>query len=224
MPPRKLQQPNWPDGNTINYDDPTLLGLNEQQIPKGIVTKVRRFADVDTDELLHGINNMQDLENNILLSINNCNEFDPEQVMSIFHKIEIWGGNAAGRFYTMDGGFKTNFNLDSYIDLIKLCVVIKYDGIKSLEAIYDKASRCIQQCNRLGVSYITKHIYYWTRNNWGDHALPVFDKKLSLGLYHVMPSIDQAAYYWEDMIEKSKKHGISTFALERKLFNHFSAV
>lgn len=213
MAPRNLPNPQWPE---IDYhNDNQNLPMD---IPQAMVTKVRNYATVDTNVLLNGINNMTELEENIISSINGCDINNINQIINIFHKIEIWGGPAAGRTYTCGGGFSNNIDLNSYVDLIKTCVSIIDHSINSLENIFEKTNNCISKCHYFGVSFITKHVYYWTHKSLHENALPIFDSKLSNGLYHCNPNIKQVVYYWQDMIEKARRENVSTKSLERTLF------
>ena len=218
MPTRKLHQPNWPD---INYQNLGMQDLGVQQLPKAMVTKVRNYAGVNTDRLLNNIHNMHELEENIVSSINNCAINDNNQIIDIFHKIEIWGGRAAGSTYTRDGGFNKNININAYIELIKACVSIHNNNDDSLGIIYNKAIECNEYCKNFGVSYISKHIYFWTMKSLGDNALPIYDGYIATGLYDRKQELDHIVYYWQDMREKANSEGITIRVLERAIFNQF---
>ena len=133
----------------------------------------------------------------------------------VFNSIQIWGGNQARGFYLKNGGFKNNFNIDSYRNGIK-CII---DGkIESAISFFNEMSQ-------IDIAFASKHFSFWSRSaqglqNEGFRQLPILDNlmfQLTYGKSN--PKYRHYIKYLEDIYITCSELEISAHALERQLFN-----
>ena len=223
MLPRQLPLPHWPD---INYHN-AFMPLNDTRVDpkmKSIVV-YREYIEASLFEEI--VQNNIDLENYIFNLIESPHYYD--NVERIFHLIEIWGGSAGRGLYQQRKNYN-GFNWDNvsekYRNIVNACLSIKNVDDDSLVNIYNDLDR--NSINQIGVSYITKHVRFWTKRSLQDSMLPIYDNIMSCGnrrttngLYNVGANWSQMIYYWRDMRDKAQEENISLMTLERLLFNYF---
>ena len=141
-------------------------------------------------------------------------------LQDIFHKVQVWGGEHGRYIYVQGPAFDWNEIGPSYRRLVTACL----DEGRTVESLARKARAmnvAMQaQDRRLGLSFITKHVHFWTAVTRGENALPVFDDIMAHGL-KLRPKWEHLPIYWQGMADKARTLGISVDALERQLFNRF---
>ena len=138
----------------------------------------------------------------------------------IFHMIQLWGGEHGRYIYVQGPAFDWEEIRPAYARLAAAAA----DPAKDEESMMRKAraftSTMQDQGRRLGLSFVTKHVWFWNHAAAGDDALPVFDTYMAKGL-KLRPVWEHLALYWRSMRKKAAEEGITVAALERQLFNHF---
>lgn len=209
----------------INYSKvvtPLSDGGQPRRVPSGMITLLSgqgshpEFHFVGSDFARKFDDDINKLENSILEDV--CAYRPGADLEQIFHKIQIWGG-PMGRMVYVRQKFDWKKIGPKYRVLVDACLNMKDLSESSVDAMYKAMLEC--RINQLGVSFMTKHVHFWTYSSLGENALPILDKVMSrifvegarLGLKAVKP-------YWLDMIAESRKEKVSLVALERQLFSY----
>ncbi len=196
--------------------------LSVQGISPVMLAFVRERAAFEP--AMDGILSLQDLEGGIRREVRlYAGAHDEGLLQDIFHKIQIWGGEHGRYIYVQGPAFDWSEIGPCYRRLVTACL----DDGRTAESLAKKA-RALNvamqmQDRRLGLSFITKHVHFWTAVTRGDDALPIFDDIMARGL-KLRPKWEHLPIYWQGMEDKARRLGISVDALERQLFNYFRNV
>lgn len=162
-------------------------------------------------------NDINKLEQNIFDCV--CGYHHGDDLESIFHKIQIWGGITGRNIYV-----RQNFSWSSiapkYQNLVDACLNINDLSEESIVRLYDAFVR-FNEVKNIGVSFITKHIHFWTYVNLKQDAFPIFDKVMSENLLGERVNFRNLKVYWRYMITKAKEENVNLMSLERQLFNYY---
>jgi len=193
--------------------------LSAQGIPPMMMSLVRDRAGWIPD--MQRILTLQDLENSIRTEVARYYKHSDDDILQdVFHKIQIWGGEHGRYIYVQGPAFDWSEVGPCYRRLVR---PVLEDG-RTVECLARKAkamNTAMQiQGRRLGISFITKHVHFWSAVCRGDDALPIFDRIMAQGL-GVRLDWGYLPAYWEEMQEKASSLDISVDALERQLFNYF---
>ena len=176
------------------------------------------------EQFLDGIDNMEDLENEIF----DCIDHYPENntLERIFYLIQIWGG-ITGRGIFIKQDFEWSVFSPAYTKLVDVCRNIeKLDG-NTCHTVLSAIQTFRQNLREIGykgmgIAFITKHTRFWMHRNLPDDMLPIYDSTFST---HIMACGNATErdlpIFWHGMIQKATDENISLTALERQLFNHF---
>jgi len=185
--------------------------------PRGMITLLNRLGLIHIDEF-NAIHNLADLRNDILNRINHYHNND--DLGSIFHRIQIWGGMTGRNIYVKGEGFVQEHVFPHYLQLVNTCLRIVDTSTKSLQLLHDTVCQFKDNVPNVGLSYTTKHLSFWLHRNLNDNALPIYDSILAC---HIMykPTVREQDLvpYWNRMILKAQQEGITLDALENLLFN-----
>lgn len=193
--------------------------LSVQGVSSAMISFVRErggwFLDMD------GIVTLSDLESDIRSLVAGYALDRSEDVLQdVFHKIQIWGGEHGRYIYVQGPPFDWDEIGPRYRRMVDSCL----EEGRNADSLARKAkamNTAMQvQGRRLGISFITKHVHFWTGPVRGENALPIFDNIMASGL-RLRLKWDHLPVYWRAMEEKAYRLGISVDALERQLFNHF---
>lgn len=206
----------------INYHAPLPVIGHDAQLPRGprgMITLLIRLGFLQQEEM-RGINNMANLKENILLRINAYQEGD--DLASIFHLIQVWGGMGGRSIYVRNNGFVVENVLPYYYDLVNGCLQIQDITQNSLEIVRDQIHFFNVNIHNIGLPFITKHVYFWLHRNLGGNALPIYDSVLARGIMEqpVVREVDLIPY-WQAMIGKAQVENISIESLESHLFAYY---
>jgi len=202
-----------PELNRRNYTIRAIVTNLINQGYEDIIADVlpKNYAKLE-DQIL-----MEELEESILNKINNRNPVMTDTELStIFHAIQIWGGNTARAFYFKEnGGVENNFRVEAYRKAI--------DSILSGEI--ENAIGYFNELNKINIAFASKHFSFWTRSiqnsdNNGPRQLPILDS-LTFKITYGKPTPNYRLYehYLFNMYEVSAQIGITIHSLERQLFN-----
>lgn len=206
--------------------------LRKTDIDKAIVTVVKKHTHQgDVDIILYGINNLSDLEQRILGYVSVCDISDNALLEKIFHLIQIWGGNSGRYFYLKKQNKFQQNQFSTYAKEYKVLVdaCLKLQGpipcpndCKNLAAFVRKNAKI----PNLGVSFISKHIRFWTFRNLKQNALPIYDSIMAKNYCNKTktPNFKDLGQYYEKMINDPCriKLGLGLMDYERMLFNYYT--
>ena len=211
---------------TIEYSNafPMLRGNDGAvlPVPKSMVTLLSgqgshpEFHFIESDFAEHFDNDINKLEQNIFDCV--CEYRHGDDLESIFHKIQIWGGITGRNIYVRQE-FNWNSIAAKYQNLVDACLAVSDLTEESIDKLYD-AFVSFNEVKYIGVSFITKHIRFWTYVNLKQNAYPIFDSVMSDKLLHKKINYRNLRVYWCDMITKAKEENVNLMSLERQLFNY----
>lgn len=137
-------------------------------------------------------------------------------LLTIFHSIQVWGGNTARAFYFNDGANK-NLKLDGYKSAVNY---LRNGDVNKAVELFRKS------VNSMNIAFASKHFSFWTadfqgRINENKRQLPILDGIIFKLVYgQNSPNYSHYNRYLVDMYKFVSKHeGITVGSLERQLFN-----
>lgn len=152
-----------------------------------------------------------------------------ENLIFIFHLIQLWGGNAGRMFY-----FKgSNIDFIEYEYLISKILTSCTPNNIVLELKKFIKSR---NTKFLNIAFVTKHISLWQRFGTNfENPLPIYDSIIAKNIMGVVTYNKKTKKwsgitnndwkslecYWENMLKVAKIENVSTATIERQLFNFF---
>jgi hypothetical protein len=143
-----------------------------------------------------------------------------ESYISVFHKIQLWGGVAGRNIYVRNGGFDENFTLSAYKEIVK--DVASIDSIESFDARIPALVGTCRQIHHWGPAFATKH-FKFISSAAGGFLLPIYDSVIARGLYGIdAANWDNYQRYVHDIHNFAVQQNSSVEIVERVLFNHFS--
>ena len=190
------------------------------------------FEKSELENPLHGYKKLSKVEEDLFDKISSfCNSEDisDQELINIFHMIQMWGGWEGRYIFVQDGGFEKNFDIETYRTLVSRCLNLeKHRLLDWVNTVSEWTFESNKGINRFNTSFSTKHVRYWLYNKLEDQCLPIFDKRIienfnkieGNNLKNTHPK--HLEFYWKQMIEKSEKEKISLKQLERLLFNYWS--
>ena len=185
---------------------------------KAMITLLRR-NDIVSADFFANLHNDDDIEKEALRRI--C-EFKPEDDLeSIFHLIQAWGGSSGRGIYIFGRGFNWTELKPEYESLLSTCFQTKTDDEKSISTLVQAVIKFDKSIDHLGVSFITKHVRFLLYRTLKEDTLPIYDSVMAREvMLQTNPSVKQLAEYWKVMTAKAKRLGISLMSLERQIFQH----
>lgn len=192
-------------------------------VPKSMITLLSgqgsppEFHFIKKDFSEQFDNDINKLEQNIFDCV--CGYHPGDDLESIFHKIQIWGGITGRNIYVRQN-FSWSPIAPKYQELVDACLNINDLSEESIDKLYDAFVR-FREVKFIDVSFTTKHIHFWTYVNLKQDAFPIFDKVMSENLLNKKVNFGNLKAYWRDMINKSKEENVNLISLERQLFNNF---
>lgn len=207
----------FPNINFVNQIPP--LPRPEDRMPSRVQSMITLLNRININPDTNGLTNINQLEARIIQRINEVDEGLPgDQLVNIFHLIQIWGGSSGRSIYVRNGGFANNFDITSYISLVHSCININ----STPNDIYNETTNFNTSNNCIGVSFITKHIRFWSMKVFHDNALPIYDNFMAKNvMQQSSANFADLLSYWEGMTQKAIELRISISALERQLFIYF---
>jgi hypothetical protein len=165
---------------------------------------------------------IEQIEKSIVKQIDACcnkgiNSITATELNTIFHLIQIWGGNTGRSFYfRSNGGLDRNFNIESYRNAV----------VGILSGDVDKAIYFFKELRQINIAFASKHFSFWTRSfqgfkQQGTIQLPILDRLIFNLTYGKSAQPDYRHYskYLNSMYQASAELGISVLSIERQLFN-----
>ena len=200
---------------------PDVAPLPMQGVPRAMLSFVEGYAHWTLRP--EGLSSLQELESSTGAMTQEyvqgyCK--DEGLLQEIFHRIQIWGGEH-GRYIYVQG---PPFDWAEIGPAYRRLVLAAIDRSRTPGDLMRKAKGCNaamqDQGRRLGMSFITKHVHFWSAVAFGADALPVYDRIMARGL-RLRPVWEHLEMYWLGMQKKAAAEGISVTALERQMFIRF---
>ena len=198
------------------------------------------FERSELENPLQGYKKLSKVEEDLfgkISSFSNIEDISDEELINIFHIIQMWGGWEGRRIFFQDGGFEKNFDIETYRTLVSRCLSFEKDGdwVQTVSKwtfeshkLHCKRKGIKGGINMFNISFSTKHVRFWLYNKLKDDTLPIFDLRIQNGFNKIQGNSlknkkeEHLEFYWKQMIEKSKKEDITLNQLERLLFNYWS--
>ena len=147
--------------------------------------------------------------------------WDNDPLLRIFLTIQAWGGQTGRQIFVQKGGLNWPEVRPRYKRLVDVCTNKK----STIEDIQDAGILFDYHVYGAGISFITKHIHFWTQVVRGEDSLPIFDDIMATGL-GVPNNWKHVDCYWEGMQQLWNRHDKDPWpenmeSFERQLFKHF---
>ena len=134
----------------------------------------------------------------------------------LFHIIQLWGGGEGRYIYVRGDGFNSNFDLNSYKNLINASFFSN-----SIEKLFLEIEKFNNLNKYINVAFITKHTRFLTIQNKTFSGLPIYDSEMSIKfMQEEKPNMRDLKEYWRGMMSISEEEDINLLDLERTLFNY----
>jgi hypothetical protein len=189
------------------------------------------FERSELENPLQGYKKLSKVEEDLfdkISSFSNIEDISDEELINIFHTIQMWGGWEGRHIFVQDGGFEKNFDIETYRTLVSRCLNLeKHRLLDWVNTVSKWTFECNNGINRFKTSFSTKHVRFWLYNKLKDNTLPIFDLRIQNGFNKIQGNSlknnkeEHLEFYWKQMIEKSKKEDITLKQLERLLFNYW---
>ena len=75
------------------------------------------FEKSELENPLHGYKKLSKVEEDLfdkISSFSNSEDISDEELINIFHMIQMWGGWEGRHIFVQDGGFEKNFDIETY--------------------------------------------------------------------------------------------------------------
>lgn len=170
-----------------------------------------------------GLQSDDELEEEALRRIRNYQ--DGEDLESIFHLIQTWGGSTGRGVYIRGNGFDWSVIEPAYRELVESCLSVRTLTGDSIAFLSSAVNGFNQRIRHIGVSFITKHTRFWLHKSLGEkNALPIYDKIMAGFVMGKDSALGKdLAEYWTVMINEAQRHQVGLVPFERQLFRYFSS-
>ena len=146
-----------------------------------------------------------------------------EDLQSIFHLIQTWGGSTGRGVYVRGNGFDWSVIEPAYRELVKSCLSVRTITENSIAFLSSAVKGFNQKVRHMGVSFISKHTRFWLHKSLGEkNALPIYDNimaKFVMGKDSAL--CKDIAEYWTVMVIEAQRHQVGLVPFERQLFRYF---
>ena len=185
---------------------------------KAMVTLLKGNHLVSAD-FFDGLYNDDDIEKEAWRRITSYK--DGDDLESIFHLIQTWGGSSGRGIYIFGGGFDWSNIREHYKKLVGDCLTTKDTSDESIEKLVQTAKEFNRSVRYLGISFITKHMRFWLFRPLGNDAFPIYDSVLANEVMMQKEVNDKHLFeYWKVMVAKAHQLGIGLMPLERQIFQY----
>lgn len=174
------------------------------------IVKADFFKDLDTPE---------DIENRILKYVKEYVPYNESILQDVFHLIQVWGGMSGRHIYVRGKKFDWRKIKDQYKMLVDACLKTDHINDSSIDYLASVARTISDNVDFLGISFVTKHTYFWLHRNLPNEALPIYDSIMALEIMRKNEvKGSDLANYWKVMVAKANNLDISLKALERQIY------
>ncbi len=142
--------------------------------------------------------------------------------------IQLWGGITGRNAFVKNGGFQNNFSMQVYAHLIEL-LMTHPAGVPLPYGNWQAVMDSFDQFHHIGVSFMTKHLSFWSRADDCSIQLPILDRIVKAKF--INPNSDNPV--WNDYVRyvvalneekaaltaRQNLAEITIYGMERQLFN-----
>ena len=208
----------FPDIEYTNQKLPLTLGEFSSEV-RAMITLLQNYRIVPMG-FFQGMKSDDDLEEEALRRIRNYQEGD--DLESIFHLIQTWGGRTGRNIYVRGNGFNWSTIEPAYKELIQSCLCVQTLTENNVGYLSYAVDSFNQKVRHMGVAFITKHTRFWLHKSLGDNALPIYDSFMARNVMDKTEAISRdLVKYWTEMIKGARDHQVDLVPFERQLFRHF---
>lgn len=206
----------------IKYQAKTPSMLNpEAGFSRGVKAMVSLLLrrNIVPNTFFDGLFNDDDIENEAIRQIR---AYQPgNDLESIFHLIQAWGGNSGRGVYLHGNGFNWKNIEPNYQTLINSCINTTVINDEPIAKLVKAVKSFDKSVDHLGVSFITKHVRFWLFRTLDNNALPIYDSVMANEVMRLNAvNAKDLAEYWKVMTAKAKQLGIGLVPLERQIFQY----
>ncbi|MBE7496943.1 MAG: hypothetical protein HS117_18535 [Verrucomicrobiaceae bacterium] len=183
-----------------------------------------------------GANEINALESAILNDINHVVggggvQIDHPLLPAIAVGIHLWGGRAGRNVFVQGGGFAQNCPIGVYGSMVNLLMTHPH-GTPLPDGNWPAIMAIKGQFHQIGVSFLTKHLSFWSRATNSPIRLPILDRVVKQTFIHPNAPYptwgDYTTYVNDinadrDVLVARGLIGIDLPAMERQLFNWAAA-
>lgn len=168
-----------------------------------------------------GLQSDDELEEEALRRIKDYHE--GEDLQSIFHLIQTWGGSTGRGVYVRGNGFDWSVIEPAYRELVESCLSVRTLTKNNIAFLASAVKGFNQQIRYMGVSFITKHTRFWLHKSLGEkNALPIYDNIMATFVMGKDSALcKDLSEYWTVMIKETQRHQVGLVPFERQLFRYF---
>ena len=208
----------FPDIEYTNKKLPLTLGEFSPGV-RAMITLLQNHQIVPIG-FFQGLRSDDDLEEKALHRIRNFKEGD--DLESIFHLIQTWGGRSGRNIYVRGNGFNWSSIEPDYKELVHSCLSVHTLDVNEVENLSCAVDRFNRKVLHMGVAFITKHTRFWLHKSLGDNALPIYDTYMARNVMDKTEVLSRdLAKYWTEMIKGARSHQVGLVPFERQLFRYF---
>ena len=209
----------FPNIEYTNQKLPLTLG----EFSKGVRRMITLMQNhqIVSPNFFQGLQNDDDIEDEALHRIQSFKEGD--DIESIFHLIQAWGGISGRGIYVRGNGFDWSTLEPAYKDLVRVCLSFHCITSISIAQLVSAVKRFNKDVQNMGVSFITKHTRFWLHKSLGeDNALPIYDSIMARYVMNKEEALSKdLAEYWTVMEKKARSLRVGLVPFERQLFRFF---
>lgn len=191
---------------------------------KGMISLLSKFDSIRGRKLFDKGDDANSVEQEIKRRIREYDGTDEAKLQDIFHLIQAWGGMMGRNIYVKGDGFiwdGVNGIKQYYNDLVAGCLKQYASSDELINELVSLVKVFDDQVHNLGISFITKHTYFWLQKRKNGIALPIYDSIMALEVMHRSEvKANDLSNYWRVMIAKAGQLGIDVKSLERQIYIH----
>lgn len=141
-------------------------------------------------------------------------EFTDDELLIIFDLIQGWGGRMGKTPYVKPQTGPTRLTWKPLAKTYRDSIAISFDNNFN----YEHFLNCLIQIPGIGVSFATKHMFFWTEYGPRRNAIPIYDARIKLLLcLSERYAVDYKAFYMA-MEKAAQVSNITIGIIERALF------
>jgi len=155
-----------------------------------------------------------DLISQKIQAYNNISKFSDDELLIIFDLIQGWGGRMGKTPYVKPQTGPTRLTWKPLAKTYRDSIAISFDNNFN----YEHFLNCLMQIPGIGVSFATKHMFFWTEYGPRRNAIPIYDARIKLLLcLSERDAVDYKVFYMA-MEKAAQVSNITVAIIERALF------
>lgn len=203
----------------IDYNKETPQMSGSDSGVNGMKTLLKEKLKIVKEGFFNGLDTPEDIEKRILNLVRDYVPYNESILQDVFHLIQVWGGMSGRHIYVRGEKFDWRKIKDQYKLLVDACLNTKDTNNTSIDSLASTARNVSDKVDFLGISFVTKHTYFWLHKCLPNDALPIYDSIMALEIMRKTEVRGRdLADYWKVMVAKAQNLDISLKALERQIY------